>query len=59
MLKHGGGFNVFPTKTFQGHNPQILVHEPNTIVSQTVDWLLLQKPYSRPNVVVKKPSILP
>ena len=59
MLNHSGGFNVCPTKTFQVHNPQILLREANTMVLQTVDRLLLQKPYSRPNVVVKKPSILP
>ena len=59
MLKHSGGFNVCPTKMFQGHNPHILLSEANTIVTQTVDRLLLQKPYSRQNVVVNKPSILP
>ena len=53
MLNHSAGFNVCPTKMFQGHNPQILLHEANTIVSQTVDRLLLQKPYSCPNVVFK------
>ena len=40
MLNHSAGFNVCPTKMFQGHNPQILLHEANTIVSQTVDRLL-------------------
>ena len=58
-LKHSEGFNVCPTKTFQGHNPQILLREANTIVSQKVDRILLQKPYSSLNIVVNKPSILP
>ena len=59
MLKHSGNFNVCPTETFHGHNPQILLGEANTIVSQTEERLLLQKPYSPPNVAVNKPSILP
>ena len=39
MLKHRGRFNVCPTKTIQGHNPEILLREANTVVSHGLLYL--------------------